>query len=142
MAQRIKGQEVTIFVQNQGVPVASLTDIQNFSLTFNFDKLEEGYLGETFSRFDEVFKGANFDFEVHVEDPDFTKFVDVVYGRAIRRESATEINIGAILLFPSGRSRKILLKDCFFADVPVNVGGRTNYVSVKFSGSASSFEFL
>ena len=142
MAQRLKGQETNIFVMNQGVEVAALSDVRNFTMTPNFDKLEEGYLGETTNRFDEIFKGINFDFEVHVEDGGFLDFVNAVKDRAQRRTPGIAINIATVLNFPGGTRKKIVLRDCFFADMPFNVGSRSDYASVKFSGSASDFDVI
>ena len=140
MAQRLKGQEVTITVMQDGVEVASLRDTKNFTLTPNFDRLAEGYLGETSDRYDEIFKGVSFELEAHLEDPGFVTFIEAVRNRAQRRTPTTGINIFATLNFPDGQRVRIVLRDCFFADIPFNVGSRSDYGSVKLSGAASDFE--
>jgi len=142
MAQRLKGQETTIFVMKDGVNVTTLTDIRNFTMTPNFDKLEEGYLGETTQRYDEIFKGCNFDFECHLEEAGFTDFIVAVKERATRRTPGTVINISCSLSFANGQRRRIILRDCFFADIPFNVGSRSDYASIKLSGSASDFDTI
>ena len=142
MAQRIKGQETSLFIMNNGVEVAALHDVRNFTMTPSFDKLEEKYLGETSNRFDEIFKGVNFEFEVHLESGGFTDFVNAVKDRAQRRTAGTIINVSTILNFPNGDRKKVILRDCYFADMPFNVASRTDYASLKFSGSASDFEAI
>ncbi len=140
MAQRLKGQEVNITVMLDGVEQLSLRDVKNLTITPNFDRLTEGYLGETTDRYDELFKGVAVEFEVHTEDPGFVDFIAAVKNRATRRTPNTVINIFATLNFPSGQRVRIVLRDCFFADLPFNVGSRSDYGSVKLSGAASDFE--
>lgn len=140
MAQRIKGQEIFVTLMKDGAQVAALNDIRNFTLTPNFDKKEEGYLGETNNRYDEIFKGVSFEFEAHVEQAAFIDFMQAIKERAARRTPGTVINIFATLNFPGGDRARIVMRDCFFADMPFSVGSRSDYASVKFSGSAGDFE--
>lgn len=140
MAQRLKGQEVSITVMKDGVAVTSLSDIRNFTLTPNFDRLTEGYLGETTDRYDEMYKGISFELEAHLEEPGFVDFIEAVRDRARRRIPDTKINIFATLNFPNGQRVRIVLQNCFFADMPFNVGSRQDYGSVKLSGAAEDFE--
>jgi hypothetical protein len=140
MAQRLKGQEIFIAVLVNGVQQASLHDVKNFSITPNFDKVEEGYLGETTNRFDEIFKGCGVELEVHTEDEGVFAFLEAVKDRAQRRTPGTVINIIATLQYPNGQRPRIVLKDVFFADLPFNVGSRSDYASFKISGSCSDFK--
>lgn len=140
MAQRLKGQETTLSVLVNGVEQLSLHDIKNFSITPNFDILEEGYLGETTNRFDEVMKGVGVEMEVHTEDEGVFAFLEAVKDRAQRRTPGTTINIMATLNYPNGQRPRIVLKDVFFADMPFNIGSRTDYASFKLSGKCSDFK--
>lgn len=140
MSQRIKGQEIFVSVLVNGVEQASLHDIKSFSITPNFDVLEEGYLGETSNRFDEVFKGVGVEMEVHTEDEGVFAFLEAVKDRAIRRTPGTTINIQATLQYANGQRPRIILKDVFFADLPLNIGSRTDYASFKLSGKCSDFK--
>lgn len=140
MAQRLKGQETTLSVLVNGVEQISLHDIKNFSITPNFDILEEGYLGETTNRFDEVLKGVGVEMEVHTEDEGVFAFLEAVKDRAQRRTPGTTINIMATLNYPNGQRPRIVLKDVFFADMPFNIGSRTDYASFKLSGKCSDFK--
>ena len=140
MAQRIKGQEISATILVNGVEQATLRDIKNLSITPNFDKLAEGYLGETSDRYDEIFKGVGFEMEVHLEDDSAIKFIETVKDRAQRRTPGVVINIFATLNFANGSRPRIIMQDCFFADMPFNVGSRADYASVKLSGSCTDFK--
>ena len=140
MAQRLKGQETVLTVLVNGTEQVSLHDVKNFSITPNFDKLEEGYLGETTNRFDEIFKGCGVELEVHTEDEGVFAFLEAVKDRAQRRTPGTVINIMATLQYPNGQRPRIVLRDVFFADLPFNIGSRSDYASFKISGSCSDFK--
>lgn len=142
MAQRIRGQEVKVFVLVNGDTNTSLTDVRNFEVTPKFTKLEEGYLGETSKRYDEIFEGLDFSLELHTEDPGVLDFISVVRERAVDRTSKTVINIQSLLQFANGSQRNVILKDCYFENMPINVGGRSEYVSLKLAGSCSDFETI
>lgn len=140
MAQRIRGQEVKVYVLADGVTQLSLADVRSFSLTPKFTKLEEQYLGETSKRYDELFDGVDFDMELHVEDAGVIDFIAFVRARAVDRTSKAYVNIQADLQFASGEKKTVILKDCFFENMPLNAGSRSDYVTFKISGSCGDFE--
>lgn len=142
MAQRIRGQEVKIYVLKDGATDLTLTDVRSFSLTPKFTKLEEQYLGETSKRYDELFDGVDFDLELHIEDAGVIDFVAFIRSRAVDRTNKSYVNIQANLQFASGEQRVVILKDCFFENMPLNVGSRSDYVTFKIAGSCSDFERL
>lgn len=142
IAQRIKGQEVHIEVLVDSVPVATFSDIRNFNATPKFDKKEEEYLGETSKRYDEVFNGVDFDMEVNFHDRGVLDFVNTIYERAIRRVPGTVVNIKATLQFPNGESPRVVMQNCFFSDMPVGFGSRSDYGTFKLSGSCNSWQVI
>jgi hypothetical protein len=142
MAQRIKGQEVELLVVVNGVPYTSLTDILSFNVTPNFEIKEEEYLGETSKRFDEIFNGVSFDMELHFEDPGVLSFMQVVKDRAERRTPGTTINVKATLNFPNGDRPRIILKDCYFGDMPIGFGGRSDYGTFKIDGKCTDISVI
>lgn len=142
MAQRIRGQEVKVWLTKSDVPIQVLTDVRNFELTPKFTKLEEKYLGETSNRYDDMFDGVDFSMELHLEDPNVTEFLKLVQGRAQNRADKTKIAIQAELQFAVGAPKKISLPDCFFENLPLNVGGRSEYVTLKISGSCNTFTVI
>lgn len=140
ITQRIKGQEVAIEVLQNGVQLQTFSDIRNFSVTPRFEKKEEGYLGETSNRYDEVFNGVDFDMELNFHDEGVLNLVTDIVERAARRVPGTVINIKATLKFATGANPKVVLQDCYFNDMPVNFGSRTDYGTFKLSGSCQNWK--
>jgi hypothetical protein len=137
MAQRIKGQEVTIVILRGGIVEAELTDIMNFNIETDIELIQQGYLGEVADRFDEVYKGTKFDFEMHVHSQDFFVFQQAIIDRAQRVTPDIQFNISFSLAFPNGQTPSITLPDCFFGPIPKGSGSRTEYVKTKISGACS-----
>lgn len=142
MAQRIKGQEVELLIVTNGVPTTSLTDIRSFTVTPRFELKEEGYLGETSMRFDEIFNGVSFDMELHFEDDGIFDFIQTIKDRAERRVPGTTINVKATLNFPNGQRPRILLKNCFFGETPIGFGSRSDYGTFKLDGRCTDIAVL
>ena len=136
--QRIRGQEVVISVLKDSETVKALSNVRNFTVTPRFSKMEEKYLGETSNRYDEMFDGVNFEFELHMDDPDVLDFVTAIKYRAQRRVggfSNVKINITATLNFVGGVQPTVNLVDCYFEDMPIGFGSRSDYGTFKVSGS-------
>ena len=142
IAQRIKGQEVHIEVLVDGTSQSTFSDIRNFSVTPKLEKKEEEYLGETSKRYDEIFNGVDFDFEVNFHDSGVLKFFQSIYDRATRRTPGTKVNIKATLQFPGGGTPKVVMTDCFFSDMPINFGSRSDYGTFKVSGSCTEWKTI
>lgn len=135
--QRIKGQEVTASITVDGVPQTWVSLARSIELTPRFDKLEEGYLGEFQMRFDEVFQGVDFTMEVNFADAGVVDFMLKVKDRAQRRTPGVTVNIAATLRFPSGETTTVTLKDCYFGNMPIAFGSRTDYGTFSIEGSAA-----
>lgn len=142
MAQRIKGQEVEVAIVVNGVIQQLLNDIRSFSVTPAFEIKEEEYLGETSKRFDEIFNGVSFDMELHFENSGVLDFMTTVKDRAERRTPGTVINVKTTLNFPNGDRRRIVLKDCFFGDMPINFSARSDYGTFKIDGKCTDIAIL
>lgn len=142
MAQRIKGQEIEVRLIVDGVLQTTLTDIRSFDVTPKLEKLEEQYLGETSMRYDEIFNGVDFSMDLHLEDSAAFKFMNAVLERARRRVPGTKINIKARLNFANGQTPIVMLEDCFFEDIPLAFGGRSDYGQITISGSCQNFNVL
>jgi hypothetical protein len=142
MAQRIKGQEVTITIVTNGVPQTELTDIQTFHVALNLELTGQGYLGETTDRYDEVFKGAHFDFEMHHHSSDYAVFNQAIVNRARRISPNTVINVSAVLNFPNGDIVTALFPDAFFGTPDQTVPARADYVKTKYDGACSEPQYV
>lgn len=142
MAQRIRGQEVDVWFVSNGMSQRIPGDVRSFSVTPKFTKLEEQYLNETTKRYDEIFDGVDFDLEMHIETPVAVEFMTMIKARAQDRKSQTYVNIQSTFQFATGAAVTLLLKDCFFENMPFNVGSRSDYVTFKVSGSCADIEPL
>ena len=136
-AQRILGQNVSIVIIKDSVPLQELNCIKSFSFTFELEMKDEGYLGETTNRKDSVFKGVKFDMELHTNNKRIFEFVKDAIDTARRRTPGIRINIKASLTYPNGDLARITFPDCEFGDFPFSIGSRTDYVNVKIDGACS-----
>lgn len=137
MLQRIKGQETTVVFTVDGVPQDSLSIVKSLTITPRFEKKEEGYLGEFQNRFDEIFNGVDFSLELNFGDPGVLDFMLKVKERAQRRTPGVVINMITQLRFPSGAVSTVTLTDCFFGDMPIGFGSRSDYGTFSIDGSCA-----
>jgi len=136
-AQRIKGQEVSVVIMAGGDLQSQLTDIQNFNCTMKLRKIEQGYLGETANRFDEIYDGCELDFEMHVHSQDWFTYLQSIFDRARRRTPDVVFNVTATLFYPNGETPTIKFPDIKFGDMPVAISSRGDYVKIKVQASCS-----
>lgn len=138
---RIRGQEIELAVLLNGEQIDSFNLIKSFDATIELETQEEGYLGETSNRFDEIFKGISGKADCHIESQEVFNAFQAIIDRARRRDPALQVNIKATLNFPNGDRPKLLFPDVYFGAIPLTVGGRSEYVqfSLDFKGSEASF---
>lgn len=140
--QRIKGQEVEIRIVRGGEELTSITDIRSFEMAAQLELLSEGYLGETTDRKDEIYRGFRGSMELHFENGEILELMRSIIDRARRREAGLQINIRATLNFPNGDTQGILLRDCFFGEIPMSFVTRSDYGSVSLSFEGSDYSLL
>lgn len=132
--RRLRGQEVSVRITRNGVLESTITAIRDFSVSFDLEVITEGYLGETENRFDDIINGCSGSFSVALEGPELLRFVTFLSERAQRRQDANiAVNITTRLSLPDGRTPRVQIKDVKFDAVPINVGGRNQYVASSFS---------
>ncbi len=141
---RIKGQDVTVSVVQGQKVAAFVNDVRNFELTPKFEKLEEQYLGQTSKKYDDIFHGVDFKFDLHLENATAMAFVNLIKQRASDRGrgTASDVNIQATLRFPQGGTKTVTLKSCYFEDMPLSFGGRSEYGQFTLSGSCDDIAGL
>lgn len=137
MSQRLKGQEVTVIITRDGNLESELTDILSFNITLKSEVLSQGFLGEKFDRYDDIYKGCDFDLEMHTHSQDWIPFCKALLDRQQRKVPNLVFNIVATLNYPSGETPTVTLPDVKFGPVPINIGGRADYAKHKFEGSTS-----
>lgn len=140
--QRIKGQEVEVLLVVGGQARDTITDVRSFELALKFDLLQEGYLGETTDRYDEIFRGARGRMELHIENETIFTFFTSVLDRAQRRVPGTQINIKATLNFPNGDRPRVIIQNAFFGEMPLGFGSRSDYGAVTLEFSSSDIRVI
>jgi hypothetical protein len=140
--QRIKGQEVTFSVVRDGNPTP-IGVAQSVTITVDIERLEEEYIGETSMNYDSVYNGTQIESDLHLENDEFLSFIEAVKQRAERRAGgALRVDAAVTLVFPTGIVRQILLINLESAELPIEVGSRKDYVSLKVDMKTNQLKFL
>lgn len=141
MPQRIKGQEIQILVISAGNLLSRITDIQSSELTFELEILEEGYIGKKSNDFDMIFNGVTVKMEAHMSNDQAITLAQAIVDRAQRRTGeGARIDVVHVYQFDDGRVVTITVPNLQFQSVPLNNGGRAEYLSVSFEAKSSEFE--
>lgn len=145
MAIRAKGQDVRVtFTSPDGtVDVINEGGIKSAGIEFKMKLLDEGYLGETTNRKDDIFEGIHGQLEAHLTRPQYFAFIDAVVARSQRRSPAEGVfNMLMSISMGTGQRARISVEDVFFGPLPVDVGARDEYVSVKIEFESSGGRFI
>lgn len=140
MALRIKGQEVTIRVTQAGVFLDQLNRITSFDFAAKMELKEEGFLGETTNRYDEIYNGCSFSFEVELNSDAALTWQKAVESKARNITPDVLFSISAILSFPDGTSKALLIPDAHFGEFGTNIASRGDYMKLKVTGGASEYK--
>lgn len=137
---RLKGQEISVRVL-AGNPPAILSTIDSVS-EFNDDTdlkiLEEGFLGESVNRFDEILNGFGGDFVMQVTTSGWVQLQNAVIQRATRQNVALVFNVVRTDLFMDGTSLIWVYTDVKWGSMPQKVGSRGDYLKVSANFKCST----
>lgn len=134
MAQRIKGQETVISFTNPQGDQEGLEDVLNFEAELDIEILQEGYLGETADRYDDIYHGVSGRVDLHLENTDYFRFTERVQDRAERRTAAGGVfTATSSFAFPNGQRARLTFEDIFFGALPLRAPSREEYVTVTVS---------
>ncbi len=140
---RVKGQETQIIVTVDGEPDLLINNISDAEFGFDLERLQESYLGQGFDQFDEVFNGVPIKLTGHLQTAEAIRLADRIVQRAQRRAGGSiRIDVLSTLVFPEGDFLAINNRDVKFGAIPVNVGGRKEYVSLALDGMASCYDLI
>lgn len=133
--QRLKGQEVQIQVIQAGAVLSSFNAIGSFSDTQKSEKIEQGYLGETTNRHDDIFNGFDGTFDFHMENAAWNGLSGAMIARQRRQQPELVFNIVRVDLFPNGETFTRVYQDVKFGPLPNSIGSRGDYVqgTIDFS---------
>lgn len=142
MSTRLKGQETEIrMISVTSGLLSSFSDVKSFSITFDREVLDEGYVGQTTNQKDDIFNGVSFDITTHNSSADVVALIQRINEVSKQRLPGERIEIVTTLRFADG-NRRIILSDAKFGNIPINIGGRGEYVEFGFSGQASDGRFI
>lgn len=142
-ALRIKGQETSVVIIEDGEPQLIIDTIRNTDISFDLEQQEEGYLGETFNRMDSVFNTMSIKLEAHMSTRDLILLADKIVTRAKRRAGGVvRVDILTTFVFPEGDLIGIGIRDVQFAPIPIGIASRTDYVNQTLDGKASEYELV
>lgn len=143
MGQRVKGQEIELQIVGPDGREEGLGDVVSGTIEFQLDILTQGLLNETSDRRDDIFRGVRLEMEVQLETALFTEFITRVKDRAQRRSPAEEVfNALMTLALPNGERPRISVENLFFGSIPVAVGGRDEYVTVRVEAESNEGRFI
>lgn len=133
--QRLKGQEVQIQVIQGGQVVTAFNAIGSFNDTQKSEKIEQGYLGETTNRHDDIFNGFDGSFTFHMENSSWTNFSAAMIARQRRQQPELVFNIVRTDFFPNGETFTRTYLDVMFGPLPNSISDRGSYVegTIDFS---------
>lgn len=135
--QRIKGQEVSVRIIQDGVVVQEIDSIANLNESTALELKEAGYLGETTNRFDEILNGFGGDMEINLTRANWIQLELAVIRRARRETPGTVFNVVVTDLFPNGESLVKVYQNVFWGEMPKSVPGRGDYVKPKLQFKCS-----
>lgn len=138
MNPRLSGQDTELTIVVDNIPVVNITAIKDFDVTWKMTIKSEEYVGETGPRKDDFFEGMSGRITFDLEGIEGLEVLETIKARAQDRASATKIGIKTTLQFPDGDRAIINIPNAFFSDIPLNVGGRTEYGRVTLNWEAEN----
>jgi len=139
MAERIKGQEVSITFIEGGKVVHEVNDVQSADVEFQMEILSEGFLGETTDRKDDVFRGVSGRVTIHLEDSESLSFFHRLIARSRRHIDTFHVHMYMTLDFPSSGDPVLVLYDIRFGAIPLSMSDRASYTTVDLEFECSDY---
>lgn len=135
--QTLEGQETTIRCVSDGDLVAELKFFTSFNDTVEQEIKENGYLGEPFMRYTDIFNGYAGDFEFHVNTASWIAWDAALTARAQRKTPGTTFEVVRVDQFSDGTNVTYTYKDPAWGQRPTSIGSRADKVKVKASFKCS-----
>jgi hypothetical protein len=130
-AQRLKGQEVSVKIIQAGLVIDSIDSISAFNESIALELKEQGYLGETVNRFDEILNGYGGDFEFHVNKASWHQLTLAIISRATREQPDLVFNVVRTDFYPNGDSVISTYQDVKWGPIPTSIASRGDYVKPR-----------
>lgn len=136
MAQRVKGQEVSVQLVTNSEVESEITEIMDFNATYEFEEIQQGYLGQKADDVDYIFKIISGKFSAHMHNDSAMDYAQKIKDKAQRKTPDFVFNIVGVFEFPDGTVRSLTIPDVAFGPIPIEVGSRGDYVKVDFQFKA------
>lgn len=134
---RLKGQEVSIRIVQDGGEVTSIDSISSFNDEAKLEIKEDGFLGEPTNRFDDIHNGFSGDFEMHLTSSAWVKWQRAIIDRAQRRRPGIVFNVVRTDLYADNSSIVFTYKDVKWGGMPTSMGSRGDFVKVRANFACS-----
>lgn len=128
---RLKGQEVSIRIIQDGVVQTSIDSVSNFNDEVGLELKEDGFLGENVNRFDEILNGFGGDMEIQLTKANWVQLQLSIIDRAARRTPGVTFNVVRVDLFGNGDSLVFTYTDVKWGALPSSVASRGDFVKPK-----------
>ncbi len=139
--ERLIGQQVMVtFVLNGAI--ITLPETVDTELNINLKTIEEGYLGETVNRFDDILEGYSGKATLHLSSYEAFLVAQALSQRAQARDPSIIFNVSFRHSFSNGTSAKLLLTDVYMDAIPFKTPKRDEYVNVELSFKCSNLTIL
>jgi hypothetical protein len=142
MAQRVKGQSVSVVVLQDGAPLEEISFGRSIEMNFRTELLQEGYLGETTDRYDTIYRGIGGRIEFHFDSAEVFNLITSIIDKARRRDPGVRFNIKFTVSFPAGGKVRVIAKDAEFGELPIAFGSRADYGTFNLEYGASEARVL
>jgi hypothetical protein len=137
---RLKGQEMSIRVLRNDQVVAELTAISSFNDEVKLEIKEDGFIGESVNRTDNILNSYGGDLEFQINKSTWYNFVRFVTDKAQRLSPealATVFNLVTTENYSDGNVNIITYLDVSFGAFAKSAASRADFVKIKTSFACS-----
>ncbi len=143
MSLRIRGEQVQVKVIKGGKDILlSERAVVSLEYTPKQEIMEQGFLGETTNRHDEVYKGCSGTLTLQFSDKSVNKFIRDLNDRSRRAVAQFKVNITAVENYPDGDVGKLLFPDVKFGGQAKSYGSRDSYGQITLPWACDDYKVL
>lgn len=144
MGTRIRGEQVQVKVIKGGKDaLLSERAVVALEYTPKQEIMEQGFLGETTNRHDEVYKGCSGTLTLQYSDKSVNKLIRDLNDRSRRATGASfKVNIVAVENYPDGDVGKLLFPDVKFGGQVKSYGARDSYGQITLPWACDEYTVL
>lgn len=141
----IRGAEAQVLVSVQGQQQqGTYQRVQSFTITINDEIVKEQYLGESTSELDYQYDDVDFEFTAHLVTDDVLRYVVQQAERYEDRQPPLNVTVTILFGFrdPQTSATAVVMSGGVLRVPSIETGGRKEYVSARFEGSAKKIRLI